>query len=301
MTVTVTVTEREYTRDAVGQLLRVGDLVGGVRLGRHPVTVGGQVVKILERQLKVRVHLVTDTGDHDSRSVYVHRPRPGDEVLVYRERVFRVDALFVDEEDENEVCELPHQTVAEEEACDEAPRLTTTPWDAQTVRNLNQFQHQSGMHPFTCVDATHPVLVATANGWRCERCAYTQNWAHSFMADPSAWPRGLTADPGAWAHSFKPRSSPSDVGVDVDTDVEANADEPWCCNGNAEECVLCDPIDMPYPWLCPGDHVDSPVNQGRVFKAAAFTRDREVIKATMRRLRRHDAEKSSTRRRQLDE
>jgi len=94
-------TERKLARDAVGQLLRVGDLVGGVRLGQHPVTVGGQVVKLLERQVKVRVHLVTDTGDHDRRSsAYVNRPKVGDEVLIYYERLFRVDALFVEEEEE---------------------------------------------------------------------------------------------------------------------------------------------------------------------------------------------------------
>ena len=95
--------ETQTTRDAVGQLVWVGDLVGGVRLGEHPVTVGGQVVKILERQVKVRVHLVTDTGDHARRtSAYVNRPRVGDEVLVYNERLFKVDALFVEEEENDD-------------------------------------------------------------------------------------------------------------------------------------------------------------------------------------------------------
>lgn len=98
--------ERQSCRDAVGQFVWVGDLVGGVRLGRHPVTVGGQVVKILERQVRVKVALVTDTGDHDRRSsAYVNRPEVGDEVLVYHERVFKVDALFVEEEAEGDDCE----------------------------------------------------------------------------------------------------------------------------------------------------------------------------------------------------
>lgn len=66
------------------------------------------------------------------------------------------------------------------------------------------------------------------------------------------------------------------------------ADERWCCGGNAEDCALCDTGRLPYPWICPGTHVDSPENRGRVLKAAAETRDRETIKATMRRLRRHD-------------
>lgn len=97
--------ERQSCRDAVGQFVWVGDLVGGVRLGQHPVTVGGQVVKILERQVRVKVMLVTDTGDHDRRSsAYVNRPAVDDEVLVYHERLFKVDALFVEEEAESD-CE----------------------------------------------------------------------------------------------------------------------------------------------------------------------------------------------------
>jgi hypothetical protein len=47
------------------------------------------------------VALVTDTGDHENRSnVYADRSRPkvGDEVSVYIERVFRLDAIFTEEE-----------------------------------------------------------------------------------------------------------------------------------------------------------------------------------------------------------
>lgn len=100
------VAERQSCRDAVGQFVWVGDLVGGVRLGQHPVTVAGQVVRIGERQVRVRVMLVTDTGDHDRRSTqYVNRPEVGDEVLVYHERVFKVDAIFVEEETETDDCE----------------------------------------------------------------------------------------------------------------------------------------------------------------------------------------------------
>lgn len=62
----------------------------------------------------------------------------------------------------------------------------------------------------------------------------------------------------------------------------------WCCDGNAEDCALCDTGRLPYPWICPGDHDDSPANRGLVLKAATQTRDRDTIKTTMRRLRRHD-------------
>lgn len=96
----------EHTRDAVGQFLYVDDLVGGVRPGRYPVTVGGQVTKIGARgeRVRVRVILVTDTGDHAHRSntyADLSRPKPDDEVWLYRERVFKVDALIYKEEPEN--------------------------------------------------------------------------------------------------------------------------------------------------------------------------------------------------------
>lgn len=55
---------------------------------------------------------------------------------------------------------------------------------------LNAYQHDSGMHPFTCPhrrDGAHRtstdlgVLRATAHGWVCPDCDYTQDWAHQFM------------------------------------------------------------------------------------------------------------------------
>lgn len=94
--------DRSHTRDAVGQVVRVNDLVGGVRLGDHPTTVAGQVTKIGQRQVKLRVVLVTDTGDHARRSSrYVNRPSVGDEVWIYTERAFKVDAIFTEEQEEH--------------------------------------------------------------------------------------------------------------------------------------------------------------------------------------------------------
>jgi hypothetical protein len=57
---------------------------------------------------------------------------------------------------------------------------------------LNAYQTRGRMHPFTCgrksTGPPHPsdsVLKATVAGWICpvEDCGYTQEWAHSFMAD----------------------------------------------------------------------------------------------------------------------
>lgn len=84
------------------------------------------------------------------------------------------------------------------------------PWDDATVAALNDFQRNGRMHPFTCPnrgDGNHRrdsrdlgLLEATANGWRCPDCDYTQQWAHPFMAtgeatgDPFG---GLLPDPPA--------------------------------------------------------------------------------------------------------
>lgn len=62
------------------------------------------------------------------------------------------------------------------------------------ILRLNQHQVKGGFHPFTCPnrgDGNHRefngdlgALVATHRGWICPWCAYTQVWAHTFMATP---------------------------------------------------------------------------------------------------------------------
>jgi hypothetical protein len=92
----------EVTRDAVGQFVRVGDLVAGVRAGRYPVTVAGQLLDFSDRYLNVRVAMIVDTGDHATRNQeygYLGRPKVGDVTRVWRERAFKVDAIFVEEDE----------------------------------------------------------------------------------------------------------------------------------------------------------------------------------------------------------
>jgi len=80
-------------------------------------------------------------------------------------------------------------------------------WDTQIERiyapfapgqvvALNQFQ-KSGSHPFTCdnglcidEDGSTAALIARERGWICPHCAYTQNWAHKFMAEGQEDERG---------------------------------------------------------------------------------------------------------------
>ena len=60
-------------------------------------------------------------------------------------------------------------------------------WTDEQVKNLNDFQRSSYMHPFTCGGAINcrEDLVAKPDGWHCPKCGYTQDWAHGFMLDGS--------------------------------------------------------------------------------------------------------------------
>jgi hypothetical protein len=64
------------------------------------------------------------------------------------------------------------------------------PFTKDQVESLNQYQASGYLHPFTCGRPGRlnhgdyqGRLVATKDGWHCEGCDYTQDWAHSWMAD----------------------------------------------------------------------------------------------------------------------
>jgi ribosomal protein S27AE len=66
------------------------------------------------------------------------------------------------------------------------------PFTEDQVKSLNGYQKSGYCHPFTCGNDKcpkprfeHSILVAKSDGWHCPRCAYTQTWAHKFMADGS--------------------------------------------------------------------------------------------------------------------
>ena len=79
----------------------------------------------------------------------------------------------------------------------ENPEMIHAPFTPEQVQRLNEWQTQTGtnmpFHPFTCGcrgESVHGheggdtgVLIATENGWVCPSCDYTQDWAHSFMAE----------------------------------------------------------------------------------------------------------------------
>lgn len=59
------------------------------------------------------------------------------------------------------------------------------PFTEEQVKALNTYQASGRFHEFTCGnDSRHRALVATADGWVCPDCDYTQSWAHGFMAQP---------------------------------------------------------------------------------------------------------------------
>lgn len=74
------------------------------------------------------------------------------------------------------------------------------PFSDEQVQQLNRYQSLGFMHPFTCANehGGADVLQATPEGWQCPSCAYTQSWAHAFMADRHALDAGEAAMNAAW-------------------------------------------------------------------------------------------------------
>jgi hypothetical protein len=59
--------------------------------------------------------------------------------------------------------------------------MIRAPWTPTQIDALERFQHQEGVHPFTCPEHSDSELVATHRGWICRYCDYTQDWANDFM------------------------------------------------------------------------------------------------------------------------
>jgi hypothetical protein len=60
------------------------------------------------------------------------------------------------------------------------------PFTPTEVATLNEFQQSGIWHAFTCRnEQCGRVLVATEAGWVCPGCSYTQDWAHTWMANGS--------------------------------------------------------------------------------------------------------------------
>lgn len=67
------------------------------------------------------------------------------------------------------------------------------PFTEEQVEALNNYQQESGFHPFTCLHNLHNecgrsnkdeegVLIASKEGWICPCGKWRQDWAHDFMA-----------------------------------------------------------------------------------------------------------------------
>lgn len=54
------------------------------------------------------------------------------------------------------------------------------PWSPKVVEALNKFQTSKTFDPVVCPE-DGSLLVATEEGWICEKCDYTQDWAQRFM------------------------------------------------------------------------------------------------------------------------
>ncbi len=54
-------------------------------------------------------------------------------------------------------------------------------WTKEQVENLKKRQATMMMHPYTCECGEN--LIPTEEGWICDECSYTQNWAHDSDLD----------------------------------------------------------------------------------------------------------------------
>lgn len=84
---------------------------------------------------------------------------------------------------------------------DDKEGVIHSPFTKEQVEKLNEYQEAGKFHPFTCCSPddisectrrnktgkTHEenegILIAKEDGWVCPCGKYTQNWAHSFMAE----------------------------------------------------------------------------------------------------------------------
>jgi hypothetical protein len=78
--------------------------------------------------------------------------------------------------------------------------MQISPWSNEQVANMNEFQTNGRLHPFTCPnrgDGKHPerngdhgTLRATNECLVCDDCEYKQYWAHDFMVEiqPGQYP-----------------------------------------------------------------------------------------------------------------
>lgn len=62
--------------------------------------------------------------------------------------------------------------------------MSKAPFTSEQIESLNGFQHSGCWHPFTCGNSDcRGLLRAIEQGWICDFCGYTQDWAHDFMAN----------------------------------------------------------------------------------------------------------------------
>lgn len=185
-----------------------------------------------------------------------------------------------------------------------APRLVagTKGWTCPDPRDDGCEYTQNWAHGFMADPDTWPHgpfprqrtagQPCSCDRLQCDECR--RRW-RQVVADAATGVGGqILADLKGLAQSFV--AGLQEGGLDLgQAPAEEPAAEPeklprWCCDGNAEDCVLCEGTlgTMPYPWICPGDHEDSPVARRTILVAAA-DQGKETLHATMHRLRVYDA------------
>jgi hypothetical protein len=112
-------------------------------------------------------------------------------------------SAWVNQAVEEKLVQLGKEAHRDAAGADRRPRRHRAPWTPEEVASLNGYQASGAGPRFTCGDnscrepdrlAGRTVLRAAEDGWRCDSCGYTQDWALTLMTDWS-WQQ-----PGPWRH-----------------------------------------------------------------------------------------------------
>lgn len=156
-----------------------------------------------------------------------------------------------------EICELPHETIEEEEAC-----------DAERLRGAEMPVSGHVYLSTSCLHDLHDRCEAGVVQLGLERPGDN---GISGLKTPA---------------QCKFCASPCVCGCH-----RLEKPDRWCCDGNAEDCALCVDPNPPYPFICPGH--DRTPEASRTALVAAAAAGREALRAQMRRLRAWDRAESA--------
>lgn len=59
--------------------------------------------------------------------------------------------------------------------------ISYAPWTEKQIEQLNEYQNDEKVHPYTCEFHSELPLLVSEEGFYCSRCCYAQNWCFDFF------------------------------------------------------------------------------------------------------------------------